>query len=186
MFKEKLEFSNLTIYAYSEALDILKSHFNCGINQRIAVFVVGANGSGKSTLIANIYQKGYCDLPYINADIMALNNLDDYTAMMSTTQLVRDYILGGKGFIYETVFSHPDKIELIKLTKENGFKIIIIYVSTLNPNINILRVQKRVAQGGHNVPQEKITARYYRCVQNIELGKKLADQFIEINNSTDL
>ena len=184
---KKMDFLKFIIYDYCQARDILKSHFDCGDSDKTAVFVVGANGSGKSTLIANIYEMGILNLPYINADTMALNyNLNDYAVMDKTTDLVKAYISSSKGFIYETVFSHISKLDLIKLAKDNGFKIIIIYVATNNPDINIARVQKRVAQGGHNIPQEKIILRYHRCVQNVESAKSLADQFIEINNSTSL
>lgn len=187
MFKYKKINFNFTVYDYRQARDILAKHFDCGGFSKTAVFVVGANGSGKSTLIANIYERGILNLPYINADTMALNcNLDAYAVMDKTTDLVKEYIASGKGFIYETVFSHISKLDLIKLAKDKGFKIAIIYVATYNPDINIARVQKRAKQGGHNIPKEKIISRYHRCLQNVESAKPLADKFIEINNSINL
>jgi predicted ABC-type ATPase len=38
-------------------------------------------------------------------------------------------------------------------------------VATEDPGINISRVRNRVGQGGHNVPEDKIVARYFRSLE---------------------
>ncbi len=59
-------------------------------------------------------------------------------------------------FTFETVMSHPDKIELLHKAQQSGFRTYLYYVATEDPEINISRVENRVSSGGHPVPREKI------------------------------
>jgi len=59
-------------------------------------------------------------------------------------------------FTWETVFSHPSRLEIMKHEKKNGYKIHLTYVTTKHPDINVHRVWSRVLQGGHDVPEDKI------------------------------
>ena len=60
------------------------------------------------------------------------------------------------------MFSHPDKLNLIKNAKEKGFQVYLFHVSVNNPKISVERVKQRVTEGGHNVPEDKIRQRYDR------------------------
>jgi predicted ABC-type ATPase len=37
--------------------------------------------------------------------------------------------------------------------RERGFDVALIYVGTIDPSINVVRVANRVALGGHDVPE---------------------------------
>ena len=39
---------------------------------------------------------------------------------------------------------------------------------TVDPHINVARVEARVASGGHDVEKEKIISRYYKSLNNIK------------------
>lgn len=39
--------------------------------------------------------------------------------------------------------------------------------ATDNPQINVARVKHRFKNGGHDVPVEKITSRYFRSLDNL-------------------
>lgn len=43
-----------------------------------------------------------------------------------------------------------------------------MFVLTVNPRINVARVKARVAQGGHDVDEEKIISRYTKSLNNIK------------------
>jgi len=58
--------------------------------------------------------------------------------------------------------SAPDKVELLREAQTRGYRTYLYFVSTESPAINLLRVANRVAEGGHNVPSDKILARYGR------------------------
>ena len=72
-----------------------------------------------------------------------------------------------QSFSFESVFSHPSKIEILKEAQEKGFKNYLYFIATDNPELNQKRVKDRVLQGGHDVPPDKIVTRYFRCLENV-------------------
>ena len=72
-----------------------------------------------------------------------------------------------QSFSFESVFSHPSKIEILKEAQEKGFKNYLYFIATDNPELNQKRVRDRVLQGGHDVPPDKIISRYFRCLENV-------------------
>lgn len=84
-------------------------------------------------------------------------------------QFLYDELLATKRkFSFETVFSHPNKLELMERAKAAGYKVYLYFISTEDPAINVQRVKDiRVKQGGHDVPKEKIISRYHRTMANL-------------------
>jgi predicted ABC-type ATPase len=60
--------------------------------------------------------------------------------------------------------SAPDKSALLREAQARGFRTYLYYIATEDPAINIQRVKNRVAEGGHDVPETKIVARYHRSL----------------------
>jgi len=60
--------------------------------------------------------------------------------------------------------SHPGKLNTFKIAKDAGYKNYLYFVSTESVEINIRRVEARVAKGGHPVAVEKIIERYNRSM----------------------
>ena|SRR5579872_4437296 len=69
-----------------------------------------------------------------------------------------------QSFTFETVMSHPDKIEFLRRAQEQGYRTYLYYVATEDPEINISRVRHRVKMGGHPVPEDKIISRYHNSL----------------------
>jgi predicted ABC-type ATPase len=67
-------------------------------------------------------------------------------------------------FTFETVMSHHSKVEFLEQAQRDGYRTYLYFVATDDPAINISRVRNRVQQGGHGVPEEKITSRYHRSL----------------------
>lgn len=67
-------------------------------------------------------------------------------------------------FSFETVMSHPSKIQFLEEAKALGYRTYLYFVCTANPEINCSRVAERVRMGGHDVPREKILNRYSRSL----------------------
>lgn len=63
--------------------------------------------------------------------------------------------------------SSKDKIEFLAKARAKGFRTYLYFVATEDPEINVARVASRVAQGGHDVPADKIRGRYKRCLDNL-------------------
>lgn len=86
-------------------------------------------------------------------------------------------------FSFETVFSHPGKINFIEKANEAGYRTYLYFISTLSPSINIERIEQRVLLGGHHVPDEKVKKRYYRSLENLLPAMKLAYRTYIFDNS---
>lgn len=85
----------------------------------------------------------------------------------------------------ETVNSSDKNFDFYKRCKESGYKMTVILIATDSPEINIKRVEKRVNQGGHGVPQDKIISRYYKSIGNAKPLFAFADKIFIFDNSTD-
>jgi predicted ABC-type ATPase len=108
--------------------------------------------------------------------ITTKNKLDGYDAAI-IADFLRSFLLEeDKTFTFETVFSHPSKLDLIRSAKKQGFKIYYYFICTVDPMINVKRVKSRVLQGGHNVDFEKIRSRYYRSLQLMYDAFMLSDR----------
>jgi len=129
----------------------------------ILVFA-GPNGSGKSTItrMANIIE------PYINADdIKSSSHCSDIEAAQMADLMRNELVDKKQSFTFETVLSTDRNLKLLKRAKESGFFIRCIYVVTVDVNINVLRVKARKESGGHDVPTDKIRARYGKALKLI-------------------
>jgi len=136
------------------------------------IVFAGPNGSGKSTIttMANIIE------PYINADnIKASIQCSDWEAAKRATALREQQVLHKKSFTFETVLSTTRNLKLLKKAKENGFFIRCIYILTVDPEVNVLRVRSRVASGGHDVPKDVIRKRYGKALELLPELIKICD-----------
>ena len=127
----------------------------------IVVFA-GPNGSGKSTfteLLRPLFD-------YINADEIKKNlRCGDLEAAKLAEAQREEHLAKGQNFCFETVLSTRRNLDLLKRAKQKGYFIRCYYVLTMNPLINVYRIKSRVLLGGHDVPKDKILARYKGCLE---------------------
>lgn len=88
-------------------------------------------------------------------------------------------------FCFETVMSHPSKIEEIKEAKQKGYKTYLYFICIDDPEVNVSRVENRVIKGGHNVSSEKISSRYYSTLNNLMPMIENADKCYLFDNSSE-
>lgn len=88
-------------------------------------------------------------------------------------------------FTFETVMSHPGKVELLQRAQEAGYRTYLYYVATDDPAINISRVENRVKLQGHPVPPELVEKRYYRSLDLLMSAIRLTNRAYIFDNSTD-
>jgi predicted ABC-type ATPase len=85
---------------------------------------------------------------------------------------------------FETVFSHESKIDFIAQAKANGYKIILVYIHLFDSSLNEARVKQRVAEGGHDVPTEKIHTWIPRTMKHIKTALSIVDEARMLDNSS--
>jgi predicted ABC-type ATPase len=157
------------------------------------LIVAGPNGSGKTSvtgkILSHIWIEG-CE--YINPDNIAqdmFGNWNSPEAVMQAAQYAaerrEDCIANGRSLIFETVLSAPDKISFIERAKQQGYFIRLFFIGTDNPQINAMRILRRVMNGGHDVPIGKIISRYYKSISNCALLAPIVDRLYVYDNSVE-
>lgn len=91
--------------------------------------------------------------------------MNSYYASVLADLLRRKALQARQSFSFETVMSSPDKVDLLREARAQGFRTYLYYIATEDPEINVQRVKYRVAAGGHDVPEEKIISRYHRSLR---------------------
>jgi predicted ABC-type ATPase len=135
----------------------------------VVTMIAGPNGSGKSTLIAKLRANNGLPGKYLNADDIALTLSGTLENVSRQAQEIvregrRQALAEGSDYCFETVMSHPSHIEHMQDARNAGFETRLCFVATEGPIINRSRVANRVVHGGHDVPPERIEARYHRCL----------------------
>lgn len=134
----------------------------------IVVALAGPNGAGKSTFYhAHLQPAG---LRLVNADVIARElNIDAYAAARVAEALREELVRQRESFVFETVFSDPvgAKLAFLKKAAQAGYATVLCFVGISGPGVSEERVAMRVSQGGHNVPAEKLSARYPRIMANL-------------------
>ena len=159
----------------------------------VMCIVAGPNGSGKTTTTEQLLLNEWgADSLYINPDNIAREIFGDWNsadavlkAAQKATQQRDQCLENGQDFVFETVFSSPEKMDFIRKAKDAGFFIRIFYVCTESPLININRIAQRYLNGGHEVPISKVISRYYSSLKNISKAIEIADRIYLYDNSIE-
>ncbi|WP_234831196.1 zeta toxin family protein [Rhodopseudomonas palustris] len=152
------------------------------------VVIAGPNGSGKSTLTDALIEAGIDLGIYINADAIAttlsLGEPERSAQAQAMADRERERRLASRiDFSFETVMSHPSKVELMARAVAAGYEVILYFVCTSRPEINVARVANRVAKGGHDVPVDRIVARYTRTLSLLARAASIAARTVLFDNS---
>ncbi len=150
----------------------------------------GCNGSGKTTLATKFLSTLNNKIEFINADIIAAelnpNDVDSVAIQASRIMLQRLDTLAQQylNFAFETTLAARTFAKFLRNCKSQGYQVNLIYVWLNSPELAVTRVARRVASGGHNIPQDIIIRRYERGRKNfLNLYMEIADRWIVYNNS---
>lgn len=89
----------------------------------------------------------------------------------------------GSSFTFETVMSHPSKVEFMQEAQAAGYRTYLYFVSTDNPDINVDRVAIRVQEGGHPVAPAKVRERYVKSLGLLPQAVSASDRAYVFDNS---
>jgi predicted ABC-type ATPase len=148
----------------------------------------GPNGSGKSTLKDYLAGAGIEFGTYINPDEIALTlDLPEPTRTAQAQQRAdfhrESCLLKRTSLSFETVMSHPSKVEFMVRARDAGYDVSLFFVGTSDPEINVRRVENRVASGGHPVPEDRIRKRYWRSLSLLPGAALVARRTVVFDNS---
>ena len=150
--------------------------------------LAGGNGAGKSTFYRTRLERH--GVEFINADLIertldpVVDRSPSYVAAALARERYRDRIARGVSFCYETVFSHPSKIDMLSEAGAAGYHVTLVFIHLTDPALNELRVRQRVTEGGHPVPSDKIRDRIPRTLAFMPDAVRLADTTLLFDNSS--
>ncbi|MCB9202210.1 MAG: hypothetical protein H6604_04080 [Flavobacteriales bacterium] len=110
-------------------------------------------------------------------------SINSYSASFISSFLRNLALKSNQTFSYETVLSHPSKINEFKQAKKSGFRTYLYFLCTDDYNKNINRVKNRFLKGGHAVSEDKIIDRYSKSLENIFESIQVVDKAFLIDNS---
>lgn len=111
--------------------------------------------------------------------------VNSYFASVASDFLRNKLLEQKTSLTFETVMSHHSKVEFLEQAQQKGYRTYLYFVATDDPAINIFRVRNRVQQGGHGVPEEKITSRYHRSLDLLMDAIYHANRAFVFDNSGD-
>jgi predicted ABC-type ATPase len=159
-------------------------------SDRFLIVLAGSNGAGKSTFFTQVLAP--LGVHFVNADLLARElNPDDpssvaYEAAALADQERRQLLEMGESFCMETVFSDPvgDKLGFLKKARAAGYRVLLIFIGIVSPELSEARVIQRVSEGGHDVPDDRIRSRFPRTLENLRRAIPIVDEVLLLDNSS--
>lgn len=149
----------------------------------IIIALAGSNGAGKSTFYESYLADG--GLRFINADVLSASlGLSPYEAADLAASIRRQLVVQQESFIFETVLSDPlgEKVDQLASHAAHGYTVVLIFIRINSAEESIKRVAMRASQGGHDVPDEKLRARFERTLANLQRAIKQLPHVIVFSN----
>jgi predicted ABC-type ATPase len=134
--------------------------------------VAGANGVGKTTFALAEIQSLSGSSSFVNLDLIArgLAPLDpekeQIRAARVALDMIRNFIERRETFALETTLAGYSHKGLIAQAKAAGFKVNLLYFFVSTPEEALRRIARRVAEGGHDVPEADARRRFGRSLEN--------------------
>lgn len=154
--------------------------------------IAGCNGAGKTTASYTVLPEIWHCKEFVNADNIAagISPFNPASVALAAGRIMLSRIhelIGEKAdFAFETTLATRIYVSLIKDAKEKGYHVTLVYFWLDSPAHALKRVAKRVSEGGHHIPDEVVTRRYYRGLHNlINLYAPVCDKWMVLDN-TDL
>lgn len=152
--------------------------------------IAGCNGAGKTTAAKTLLPALWQCREFVNADEIArgLSPFNPESMALQAGRLmlqrVRALLEGEESFSIETTLATRSYVPLIQLAHEKGFTVNLLFLWLTTPEMARLRVNQRVSEGGHNIPDEVIRRRYTLGITNLfHLFIPLADEWAIYDNS---
>lgn len=140
------------------------------------IIVAGPNGAGKTTF-ANAY------LPlererfvYVNADEIARELYDpslptsllDIQAAREMLDRIEASVSLEFDLMFETTLATRTYLRKIPLWKQSGYRVKLFYLELAEVEQSIMRVKRRVALGGHDIPDPVIRRRFTKSKKYLQ------------------
>ena len=134
--------------------------------------IAGCNGAGKTTASYTILPEILDCKEFVNADEIAkgLSPFRPEKAGIEAGRLmlqrIKILLESGENFAFETTPSTRSYVNFIEKAKEQNYQVTCIFFWLHSVELAISRVETRVREGGHHIPEDVIRRRYKSGLMN--------------------
>ena len=140
------------------------------------IIVAGPNGAGKTSFARQYISSTGRAFSFANADDIAreapLAGLGQVHRDLQATRLMlrrmEEFTADRRDFVVETTLAAKSYIDKIGSWRRIGYHVTLIYLRLPSAEFAVERVSRRVAAGGHNIPESTIRRRYDLGRENLE------------------
>ena len=155
------------------------------------LFVIGGcNGAGKTTASFTVFPEMLNCQEFVNADEIAkcLSPIQPEKVAIESgrimLQRIDELIKQQVDFAFESTLATKSYRRTIEKAQQSGYFVTLIYFWLNTVELAVERVGKRVAEGGHNIPEQVIKRRYKGGISNlINLFIPVSDYWMIVDNS---
>jgi predicted ABC-type ATPase len=152
--------------------------------------IAGCNGAGKTTASYSILPEILDCKEFVNADEIAKGlspfqpEKVSFEAGRIMLHRIDELLQKETDFAFETTLSAKSYTSIIKKAHEKGYFVTLVFFWLNSIDLAKQRVQVRVTEGGHNIPEDVIERRYIRGIQNFfEIYLSICDNVMLFDNS---
>ena len=156
------------------------------------VILGGPNGAGKSTCAPLLLRDTFGVREFVNADVLAAGlsaynrTTVDFHAGRLMAQRLRELADREESFGFETTLASRSYAPWLRRLRKTGYAVELVYLWVSSVDLAVRRVKQRVAEGGHDVPEDVVRRRYGRSVRNLFLlYKPIAENWTVWENTTN-
>lgn len=135
--------------------------------------IAGCNGAGKTTASFNVLPQILNCREFVNADEIAkgISPFCPESVAIQAGKLMLERIETllheNVSFAIETTLATRSYKNLVLKAQKKGYNVNLLFFWLESPEVACMRVAKRVAEGGHNIPIETIFRRYWLGLENL-------------------
>lgn len=133
-----------------------------------AILIAGCNGAGKTTFARQFLPLAYSQALFLNTDEIQTESFQFQNAVASGRELLRRLSVceeSRSDFAIETTLSSEMYAKRIPIWKSYGYVVHLHFLELTSADLAVERVARRVALGGHPVPENDIRRRYERGIR---------------------
>lgn len=161
------------------------------MTQKTLYIIAGCNGAGKTTASYTVLPEIWKCREFVNADEIAkgLSPFNPESVAIEAGKLmlhrIEHLLKGNESFSIETTLATRSYTKLIERAQQRGFAVSLLFFWLDSPETAILRVARRVSEGGHNIPRDTIIRRYHLGINNFfYLFKGKVDYWMLVDNTS--
>jgi len=150
------------------------------------IVIAGPNGAGKTSFANEYLPAAREGLVFVNADEIAREQTDpalpraqlDLRAGREMLTRIDALVDSRTEFMFETTLASLSYARKIPIWQACDYTVALIYLRLPNVELSIDRVRRRVAAGGHDVPERVIRQRFAKSAKYLEsLYKPIVDEW---------